>query len=72
MAATLTLTCPSCGDSHELFLPQADVPDFRTRYEYQCPRTGGTITLDGRPDWWKTVDVRPTDAVTVIEVGPRA
>jgi hypothetical protein len=37
MAATIEMTCGACQHQHTFFLPNANVFDGTTPYEYTCP-----------------------------------
>jgi len=69
MGATLSQACLACKGRHELFLPHAHTTNAAKRYGYICPTTQQPASYDSNhADWWKTVEVKPQDAVVLSEV----
>jgi len=66
MGALLSHRCPSCGESHQFFLPGPGVM-FCTPgiYRYTCPKTGKSADLVN-PEPFAKLDARmPAGAVIV-------
>jgi hypothetical protein len=69
MPATMVKMCPACSKRHTFYLADSDRFDLQKKYAYQCSDSGVSAHLLANSlDGWRTVEVRPKNAVTVHSV----
>ena len=61
--------CDSCGQSHDLFLDDADAFSG-AEYEYRCPQTGKKIVYR-TTGWSQTISFQPVGSVVTAMSGSK-
>jgi hypothetical protein len=64
MSAVWKSTCSKCGERHTFYFRDADVLPQNKSFEYECPKTAGTVLYVAADCEWAQLEaVKPPDAV---------